>query len=135
MGKLDAKRRKRLQATQEKHMLDMGNVLTFDTHGQDAFNVPNGVWLTGPSVKCGFQFANQTREVQNEGDVAQVDAKLRLPVGTKINPNDCFRLTHRFGEPLDVICSFEVVGIPRKGPSGLHVDLAMVTDGRFSKAG
>lgn len=121
----------RMQATQEGHMLDMGNVLTFVTDGKDEFNVPNGVWVTGPSVKCGFQFANETREVQAEGDVAQVDAELRLPLGTKINQLDCFRLTHRFGKPSDVICHFEVVGIPREGPSGLLVDLAMVTDGRF----
>ena len=116
-----------MQATQEAHMMDAGQILFWSAGAADGYGVPVATYTAGPEIACGFEFANQTDEAQGETDVPVVDAKLRLALSEAIGSDDRFRLTKRFGAVV-INTDYEIVGEPRLGPSGWHIDLAQVTE-------
>ena len=113
-----------MQATQASSMQDQCKVLYY-AGAPDGFNIPSPVFTPGPVIFFGFQATGQTE--LTEGDVAETTAKLRLPLGTVISPLDRVEIVARYGavdvEPL----IYEVIGQPTAGPSGLVVDLALLT--------
>ena len=128
MAALTPQQIERMRQTQEAHMMDLGHVMVFVTEEKDAHNAPVPRWSIGPAVKCGFQFKNETDEMQGRGDVPTIDAELRLPKETEICKWDRFRLTHRLGVAQQMIMEFETIGEPRLGPSGIVCDLMLATD-------
>ncbi len=120
-----------MQDAQSGHMMDAGHVWKHSTAETDVYNVPVAKYHMLAELKCGFSYVHRPMEVQGEGDVAQIDGRLRLPYGTDVCSKDCFRLTKRFDVPDYTPQDFEIVGDPRMGPSGWVCDVAVVTDGRF----
>lgn len=113
------------------HMQDSGHIWTLMAGAVDAYGVPAAKYNLGPKTVCGINFDHKTFENLGETDVSNVEAQVRLPKTAVLTSSSCFRLTSRFGQPLEVTYDFEVVGQPRLGPDSLLADLALITDGRF----
>lgn len=115
------------QYAQQAHMMDTGTVDVYTDAGDDAYNNPNPSWVAGTPTACGFM-ATRDEEGNEAGKVPLRDARLRLPIGTTITAKDQFTLTKRHGIAITPV-TYAVVGTPKQGPSGLVVDLELVTDG------
>lgn len=125
-----------MQATQTAHMQDEGVVYTYAPTTVDAYNLPVAVYTANCCTACGFKPA--TNEVQRSGEVALVNAQLRLPISTVIGEHDLFLLTKRYGVALTDTSKvngssvtgqlFAVFGPAERGPSGLVVELKQVTE-------
>lgn len=85
-------------------------------------------WFDDWVSACGFE-QGAREEVQGEAETVFTDAKLRLPIDVEIDRRDRIKMLKRHGEDVETYQMFEIVGEPRRGPSGLIVDLALVTDG------
>lgn len=94
------------------------------------YGQPDVTWVLAESYACGFQPVAKP-EAMNDTEVPLVDAKLRLPLTLEstIAHTDRVKLTHRFGEALADPQTYEIVGLPERGPSGLVYNLKRVTDG------
>jgi hypothetical protein len=62
-------------------------------------------------------------------EVVLTDAVLRLPIDSVVTNVDRVQVTHRYGEMLLTPWTFAVIGMPRRGPSGLLLNLRLVTFG------
>jgi hypothetical protein len=67
-------------------------------------------------------------ELQESGDVPQIDARIRLPLATSLDPKDRIRVTYRYGEALGASQDFDVVGPVQRGPSGLMVECKLAVN-------
>jgi len=116
-----------MQETQEDHMMDTCLIAEPSTT-QDTYNndVETFDWTTAEKSDCGFN-PNPSKEVLNQ--VPTSEAVVRLPELTTISNQARLRITRRFGKSEASPDTFEVVGKPRLGPSGLLVWLKKVTDG------
>jgi len=116
-----------LRAVQEAHMLDTC-LIAEPTKTTDIYNVPveAWAWTTAEESVCGFD-ASPSQELLNQ--VPSSEAVVRLPVETVISHQARIRIMKRFGETQAAPLTFEVIGAPRLGPSGLLVWLKKVTDG------
>lgn len=118
----------RMQATQQAHMPDACVIEHFtsgaaqDEHGKVLDDYVAG--YTGP---CGINFPAARYEALNGTSEPLVDARLRLPLGTVVNSTDRVRITHRFGVPELTPQTYEIVGSPGPGPSGLICKVRRVT--------
>lgn len=117
-----------LQAAQEAHHMDTCTIDVYTDAGADAFGNPNPSWVAGSALACGFQPSVPDEEL-DASHVPVFDAKLRLPIGTTVNPQNRITITKRHGVTLSPSRTFEIVGEPKRGPSGLVVELKAVTDG------
>lgn len=118
----------RMQDTQESAMQDTCKVGVYSSGSTDGYGVPNPTYTYGSALQCGLEHV-RPREVQASGQVAVISARLRLPIGTLIATRDRIQVTHRYGAALASAQVFEIVGPPERGPSGLVVNLMVVTDG------
>ncbi|MCA9968527.1 MAG: hypothetical protein KC423_29985 [Anaerolineales bacterium] len=115
-----------MRATQEDHMMDTCvHVIyssTQDLHGQP---VPS--WADGDTLACGVKM-DPGIEIQVGAQTVRVDVALRLPLAAynDINQADRFRITHRFGVALTTAETYEVIGLPHRGPSGLVLNCKRV---------
>lgn len=115
-----------LKRAQEDHMMDTCVRLVYAAATNDAYGLPNATYTpAATSLTCGLN-ESPSREMMNQ--VAGVEAALRLPAGTTLDVRDRLRLTHRFGTAVTNV-DYEIVGLPRLGPSGLVVPIRRVTDG------
>lgn len=119
-----------MATVQTAHMMDTGvlqaHSATQDAHGQQVDSYADGV-----AIPCGFGYAPLGRApevVLEDGTTVTVDAQVRLRVadGDAARAVDRFKLTHRFGEALNTPQVFEIVGLPRRGPSGIVLQLRKV---------
>lgn len=121
-----------MRATQDSAMQDTCRIGVYrevsDAYGNPDTSSPASLWVYGAALACGLEMV-RPRETQESGDVPLVDAKLRLPVATSIDERDRIRIERRYGEALDPEKVYEVVGPPRRGPSGLVVSLRLLADG------
>ena len=115
---------KRMQGTQAGAMQDVCRVYAYSS-APDAYGNPSPTYTAGSPVVCGFK--PTSREVQGSGEVDMVDAKLRLPIATTLDSRDRIEVTHRYGVAITPEM-YEVFGPPERGPSGLVVDLKLVTE-------
>ncbi|MCA9941634.1 MAG: hypothetical protein KC418_23500 [Anaerolineales bacterium] len=113
-----------LQTTQAGHMMDTCVRLVYSS-ALDAYNIPQPTYTPGDTLACGFN-PSPSKEMMNQ--VPDVEAVLRLPVGTTLDNRDRLRITYRFGVAVTNE-DYEIAGQPRRGPSGLLVPLKKVTDG------
>ena len=120
-----------MQATQESAMMDTCIVLEYSAGAADEYGFPDPAWNGGSSYDCGLD-GGERRELLDETQVIEYDAVLRLPIDAEISQVDRIRITHRFGVELDTAVDYEIVSEPRRGPSGLLVELRKVIDGRDS---
>jgi hypothetical protein len=117
-----------MRATQSGAMMDTCLIMRYISGVKDEGNVPVNAWRTGESVACGFNPAGG-REVMEQTQVAIADAQVRLPISTTLDSRDRIKITHRFGEQINQQPTYEVIGLPERGPSGLLLNLRLVTDG------
>lgn len=89
------------------------------TGAADGWGNPTPTYTAGAAIACGVEHG-VPEEWQDSNQVAQIDAVLRLPIGTVIAPEDLVNVTYRYGELLGTAQVFEVVGPVRQGPSGVR---------------
>ena len=116
-----------MQGVQEAHMMDTCLIAEpAKTTGTYNLQVDGWNWAQAEESDCGFD-ASPSKELLDQ--VPSSTAVVRLPIATVISHQARIRITHRFGVSLDTPVTFDVIGTPRQGPSGLLVWLANVTDG------
>ena len=116
----------RMRAVQDGAMQDTCRVLAYSST-PDAYNNPEATYTPGPEISCGLEMVSPD-EVQASGHVPLIDALIRLPIDTILDERDRIQVTKQYGETLDTALTFEIVGPARRGPSGLYLDLKLVTD-------
>lgn len=117
----------RMQGAQESAMQDTCIVYTYAAGATNALGHAAAGYTAQTAQPCGYK-PNATREANDGGEVALVDAVLRLAIDATIGEHDRVKVTKRFGVTLTDQPLYEVVGIPARGPSGLVVNLQRVTD-------
>jgi hypothetical protein len=117
-----------MRDTQDSAMMDTCILgarveLAFDEYG-----MPVVGWSWSDPLVCGL---NPTKyiEVMDGTEVVLTDAVLRLPIDSVVTNVDRVQVTHRYGEMLLTPWTFAVIGVPRRGPSGLLLNLRLVTFG------
>lgn len=119
-----------MRATQNALHPDTCKHLIYTQGVQDEYGMPAEDYLDGGAYPCGFQ-VKQSTEVMDGTQVLVTAARLRLDAALEgiVNNKDRVQITHRHGEALDNQPTYEIVGLPTVGPSGLLIDLHLVTDG------
>jgi len=117
----------RMRTTQESAMQDVCEILGYSSV-VDTYGNPKPRYTAVATVACGFQHV-RPREVLDTGELAMVDAKLRLPIETDIETHDRIRMTKRFGETLATAEVYEIIGPKLRGPSGVVLSLRIATSG------
>ncbi len=121
-----------MTATQYAAMMDQCVILRYTESGQDARGYPVVTFVAGETVCCGLEHSKTDQEAMLDAakgtQVAMFDGSLRLPKDTVINTRDRVRIIKRFGAAVDPV-SYEIVGTPRLGPSGLLARVKRVTNG------
>ncbi len=119
-----------MQATQESAMMDTCQHLDRYTEDDD-YNNPTETFIAGESYACGLNEKPKDREAMDGTQVVIIDAELRLSLDAEgvFESHDRVRMTYRFGVALSNTRDYEVIGAPRRGPSGLLLKLRNVTDG------
>jgi hypothetical protein len=116
-----------MQQTQEDHMMDRCTVDAYAAGATDDYGNPVPTWTPGAVTRCGYQPV----KLADQMDLSKVpafDATLRLPINTAIDPRDRITMTQRHGVAVTPF-TLEIVGEPKRGPSGLVLELRKVTDG------
>jgi hypothetical protein len=116
-----------LRDAQQTHMMDTC-LICEPTSTNDTYNLPAHTfdWDEAEESPCGLN-ASPSKELLSQ--VPNSEAVLRLPIGTTISNLARTRITKRFGETQSSPITYEVIGMPRLGPSGMLVWLKKVTDG------
>ena len=115
-----------LETDQEAHMMDTCTIGAYHAV-PDGYGIPTPTYTAGNPTICGLN-ENVRQEVQSRGEVVMVDAVLRLPVGAVVDSRDRITITHRFGGELTVKPVYNIIGTPRRGASGLLLNLELVTE-------
>jgi hypothetical protein len=112
----------RLAMVQQGAMQDTGRIWhAVETKGADGGL--STALVAGPVVECGVYMMSGTNSRRLEYVDPRFDARLRLPSGTDIKPNDRFEVLTRFGTALSTPLMFRVDGPAMQGPSGMTCDL------------
>lgn len=115
----------RLQEIQEGHMMDSCKILAYSAT-EDEYNQKVPAFTAGTEIICGVNFT-RSREIQQEAEVIKTDGVIRLPIDTAVTGRDRIRITKRFGVAVDEV-DYEIIGDPRRGPSGLLADVVQVVE-------
>ena len=116
-----------MQTSAAESMMNTCKVGVWSTTGQDAAGQPVEVWTYGSAITCGLNPKGGREVNSGAGAVAGAepiltDATVRLPIATSVDRRDRIKVTHRFGAAITEQV-FEIVQEPRRGPSGLQLDL------------
>lgn len=114
-----------MQDTQTGAMMDAAIVLTRAAASGD-YGYGPATYTAGSTLACGFD--PKPREVMGDTQVEMSDGRLRLPIATTVTHLDRVKVTKRFGVTTPAQ-TYEILGQPRRGPSGLVLNLRRVTDG------
>jgi len=121
----------RMQGAQESAMFDRCDIWRLLSFGTDKYGKPTQTWVVNASyVACGLWLGYPTfssREALGLTQVAELDAVLRLPLGTDVTNLDRVKVTYRLGVEQDSPLMYEVKGPVLQGPSGIRVGLKLVT--------
>ncbi len=118
----------RMQDTQEGAMMDECTILSYSSTTVSG-EVQDGWSGGGTPVACGLN-TKKSKEIHKEDlSIVRTDAQLRLPIGTTIEPRDRIQVLSRFNVTEDEQLIYGIEGEPRKGPSGLLLDLVIVEPG------
>lgn len=118
----------RMRATQDGAMMDTCLILAYSEGAQDEYGKTRPTYTAGAATRCGFDGAKHD-EAMDEAEVEVADGQLRLPLGTAVGHKDRIKITNRYGEALATPPIYDTIGEPAKGPSGLVLNLKLVTDG------
>ena len=120
----------RMQATQMAAMMHVCQLLRRMETGRDDYGYPLTNYQVVAVSACGFDAA-ANKEVMDGAQVAVTDARLRLPLSLAetLDNLDRITVTHWFDVEVDEPKTYEIIGEPERGPSGLVLNLRLVTDG------
>jgi len=118
----------RMQATQNAAMQDTCQIGAYTAGSAGTYGMVAVTYTYGDALSCGLEHLSP-REMLPSTDAPTIDARIRLPVGTTITSRDLVKITYRYGVELGTAQVYQVVGPPRRGPSGLVCDLRLSTDG------
>ncbi len=115
------------KSMQEAHMMDTC-LIAEPAKTADSNNIPidGWDWNTAEESDCGID-TSPGKEMLDQ--VPSSTAVMRLPIDTVVSAQARVRVTYRFGIPETSPVTYNVIGTPRQGPSGLLVWLTNVTDG------
>jgi head-tail adaptor len=115
-----------MQATQVESLMDTCLLQVWSGDEADDYGQRVETWTDSEPLACGFN-PKGGREVSGpDKEPIVTDASVRLPIDTTVHRNDRISITHRFGAALAEAQVFEVAAEPRRGPSGLQLDLRRV---------
>ncbi len=129
MNPLSADELSRLQDAADASMLDTCSILRWGGVVGD-YGKTRPTFTPEPPIACGYNSTAQ-REVMAGTQVVLTDAVIRLNIDTELDARDRIKVQSRFGVALEASeqPTYEILGEPRRGPSGLQVYLRRVTDG------
>ena len=115
-----------MRDVQESYMMDTC-LIAEPTKTTNESNLPvvSFDWEEAEVSICGLN-PNPSQELLDQ--VPESQAVIRLPMDTVISNEAYIRITKRFGESIDAV-TYQAIGAPRQGPSGLLLWLKKVTDG------
>lgn len=114
----------RLQAAQVSSLMDTCVLMQYTTIGETTYGTPVERWLDCGSYPCGFR-PTVRRELLGQSEVPEAEAELRLSINTAVEHVERIRLTHRYHVAITPE-EYDVVGEPKRGPSGLVLLLKKV---------
>lgn len=120
-----------LQNTQSAAMQDTCIHLEWSSTPDDYGN-PAESWTPRLTYACGLTPPRGTEGMgKHQTEVTMKQPALRLPIDADgvIGNLDRVQITKRHGVTLSSPITYDVVGLPARGPSGLVAQLELVTDG------
>ena len=111
-----------MRDTQTAHMMDTCVIYRPLVTEKNSRGEPVKTWAEGVTSICGLQMEPLSREFGDGIIESNIDAILRLPLGTEIEPGDEIEIVKRFGEDIEPR-RYEVDSFTNDGPSGCRVNL------------
>lgn len=111
-----------MRDVQQAHMMDTCVIYRVASRAKNTRGETVKTFGTGAESICGVQMEPQMREYGDGFIETDIDAVLRLPLGTVVEPGDEIEITKRFGEAV-APRRYEVERYTNDGPSGCRAYL------------
>ena len=115
-----------MRETQEAHMMDTCVIYRVAKREKNARGEAVKTLDKGYESICGLQMEPLAKEYSDSFIEADIDAILRLPLGTEVTPGDEIEIIKRFGESITPR-RYEVERYTNDGPSGCRAYLKVRT--------
>ena len=118
-----------MRETQEAHMMDTCVIYRVTEKTKDKRGTYVFAFDEGTESICGLETAhwdNMNTASQSGIRLTEVDAVLRLPLGTVVKPDDEIEIVKRFGEDVEP-ARYRVDRFTNNGPSGCRAYLKVKT--------
>lgn len=115
-----------MRDTQEAHMMDTCVIYRVEKREKNARGEMIKTLGTGKRSVCGLQMEPLAKEYSDSFIEANIDAILRLPLGTEVTPGDEIEIVKRFGQSIPPR-RYEVDRYTNDGPSGCRAYLKIRT--------
>ncbi|HLA87368.1 MAG TPA: hypothetical protein VJL10_05075 [Anaerolineales bacterium] len=124
-----------MQSTQEAAMMDECYLRRWTAGTEDEYNLTSNATYPAAAqpTPCGLVFGNSKHtELMQATQAPMIATMIRLPLTTTLDPKDRIKVTKRFGVTETTPKTYQIIGHPKAGPSGLLVMVEIVTDGSDS---
>ena len=111
-----------MRSVQEAHMMDTCVIYRVTSRTKNTRGEAIKSFGEGTESICGLQMEPLSREYGDGIVESNIDAILRLPLGTEVEPGDEIEITKRFGEDVTPR-RYEVDRFLNEGPSGCRAYL------------
>ena len=111
-----------MRDVQEAHMMDTCVIYRVTSRTKNARGETIKTFDKGTTSICGLQMEPIGKDYGSSFIEANIDAVLRLPLGTEVTPDDEIEITKRFGEEITPR-RYEVERYTNDGPSGCRAYL------------
>jgi len=111
-----------MRDVQEAHMMDTCVIYRVTARTKNTRGETIKTFDKGTESICGLQMEPTAKEYGGSFIEANIDAILRLPLGTVVTPDDEIEITKRFGETVTP-WRYEVERYTNDGPSGCRAYL------------
>ena len=111
-----------MRSVQEAHMMDTCVIYRVTSRTKNTRGETIKSFGEGTESICGLQMEPLAREYGDGIVESNIDAILRLPLGTEVEPGDEIEITKRFGEDITPR-RYEVDRFLNEGPSGCRAYL------------
>lgn len=115
-----------MEEAQEAHMMDSCQIGTYAAT-RDTYGATLHAWTYGSDVACGLDPTGGKERYRPDRTIVYTDATIRLPRGTAVTVKDRVKVTKRFGVTEASQVTYGVVGAVQDGPSGIVLDLEVVS--------
>ena len=111
-----------MREVQEAHMMDTCVIYRVAEKTKNSRGESVKTFAKGVESVCGLEMDPLSREYSSSFIEANIDAVLRLPLGTEVTPGDEIEIVKRFGESITPR-RYEVDRYTNDGPSGCRAYL------------